>query len=364
MSLLQIPPETNLPSSLELLAKQAVEGFITGLHKSPFHGFSVEFAEHRQYNTGEDTRHIDWKLYGRTDKLFVKRYEEETNLRCNILLDVSSSMYFPFREQIILQQPNKLLFSVFSAATLSELLFRQRDAVGLTSFSNEIIFQQAPKSSRVHLKNIYNYLEQLLYKKGSEQLSASSNIAETLHLMAEKIHKRSLIVIFSDMFEGGCIGGVNKGSVGGINKGGVGDVNKGSVGGVNKDGVGGANKGSIGGVNKSSIDGGGIEALFSALQHLKFKNNEVILFHTNDKQKELQFNYTNRPYRFIDMESNAEIKINPAEIREYYMAKMSEYINEIKQRCEQYKIDFVEVDINTGYNQILQAYLVKRQKMS
>jgi hypothetical protein len=314
MSLSQISPETNLPSSLELLARQAVEGFITGLHKSPFHGFSVEFAEHRQYNTGEDTRHIDWKLYGRTDKLFVKRYEEETNLRCNILLDISSSMYFPYRENISLDSPNKLLFSVFAAATLSELLFRQRDAVGLTSFSGGVEFQQDPKSSRVHLKNIYNYLEQLLSKKGGEQLSAPSNIAETLHLTAEKVHKRSLIIIFSDMFDG-------------------------------------------------VADDGGVEALFSALQHLKFKNNEVILFHTSDKQKEIEFNYANRPYRFIDMESNTEIKINPAEIREHYTVKMSKYISEIKQRCEQYKIDFVNADINAGYNQILQTYLVKRQKM-
>ncbi|MDR1739730.1 MAG: DUF58 domain-containing protein, partial [Bacteroidales bacterium] len=191
MSALEIQPKINLPLSLELLARQAVEGFITGLHKSPFHGFSVEFAEHRQYNTGEDTRHIDWKIYGKTDKLFVKRFEEETNLRCNILLDVSSSMYFPYREEINLENPNKLLFSAFSAATLSELLFRQRDAVGLTSFADSIEFQQDPKSSRIHLKNIYNYLEQLLAKTGTQQLNASSNIAETLHLMAEKIHKRS-----------------------------------------------------------------------------------------------------------------------------------------------------------------------------
>jgi hypothetical protein len=230
-------------------------------------------------------------------------------------------MYFPYRENIDLTHPNKLLFSVFSAATLSELLFRQRDAVGLTSFSNEIIYQQDPKSSRVHLKNIYNYLEQLLSKKGSEQLQETSNIAETLHLMAEKIHKRSLIIIFSDMFEGV--------------------------------------------LSDSGISNGGnnTEALFSALQHLKFKNNEVILFHVTDLKKEIEFNYANRPYRFIDMESNIEIKINPAEIREYYTTKISEYISEIRLRCEQYKIDFVEADINVGYNQILQTYLMKRQKM-
>ncbi|MDR1973863.1 MAG: DUF58 domain-containing protein [Bacteroidales bacterium] len=304
--------EINLPLSLELLAKQAVEGFITGLHKSPFHGFSVEFAEHRQYNTGEDTRHIDWKLYGRTDKLFVKRFEEETNLRCNILLDVSSSMFFPYRENINLEEPNKMLFSIFSAATLSELLFRQRDAVGLTSFSNEIIFHQDPKSSRVHLKNLYTYMEQLLQKKGEEQIGVTSGISETLHLMAEKIHKRSLIVIFSDMFDRGT---------------------------------------------------DDTEALFSALQHLKFKNNEVLLFHVLDRKKELNFDYSNRPYRFIDMENNAEIKLNPAEIRSEYISKMNAYLKEIKLRCEQYKIDFVEADINAGYSQVLQTYLVKRQRM-
>src|SRR5687767_12561660 len=118
--------------SLELLAKQVVEGFIVGLHKSPFHGFSVEFAEHRLYNTGESTRHIDWKLFGRTDKLFVKRYEEETNLRCHIVMDNSSSMYFPEGEF------NKIQFSIYSAAAIIHLLKSQRDAVGLSLFSNEI----------------------------------------------------------------------------------------------------------------------------------------------------------------------------------------------------------------------------------
>jgi uncharacterized protein (DUF58 family) len=223
-------------------------------------------------------------------------------------------MYFPYREQISLENPNKLLFSAFAASTLSELLFRQRDAVGLTSFADSIEFQQDPKSSRIHLKNIYNYLEQLLAKTGEQQLSAQSNIAETLHLMAEKIHKRSLIVIFSDMFD-------------------------------------------------KVADGEGTDALFSALQHLKFKNNEVILFHVADRKKEIEFDYSNRPYRFVDMESNTELKINPAEIRKEYISKMAEYLREIKLRCEQYKIDFVEADINEGYSQILQTYFVKRQRM-
>ena len=150
-------------SRLELLARQVVEGFITGLHKSPFHGFSVEFAEHRLYNSGESTRHIDWKLYGRSDKLFVKRYEEETNLRCQIVIDHSSSMYFPFEEgKPSDKQLNKINFSVHAAAALTELLRRQRDAIGLSTFSNVIEHHFPAKSSPLHLKLMYNELEKML----------------------------------------------------------------------------------------------------------------------------------------------------------------------------------------------------------
>ncbi len=115
--------------TLEFIAKQVVEGFIVGLHKSPFHGFSVEFAEHRLYNTGESIKHIDWKLYGRTDKMFIKRYEEETNLRCQLILDISSSMYFPVMEKISLSNPNKITFAVHAAAALIYLFKKQRDAL-------------------------------------------------------------------------------------------------------------------------------------------------------------------------------------------------------------------------------------------
>ena len=136
--------------NLELIARQVVEGFIVGLHKSPFHGFSVEFAEHRQYNTGESTKHIDWKLYGRTDKLFVKRFEEETNLRCQIIIDNSSSMYYPVKEHLSIDDPNKITFSVYCAAALINLLRRQRDAVGLTIFSEAIETHTPARSSSVH----------------------------------------------------------------------------------------------------------------------------------------------------------------------------------------------------------------------
>lgn len=288
---------------LELLAKKVVEGFITGLHKSPFHGFSVEFAEHRLYNTGESTKHIDWKLFGRTDKLFVKRYEEETNLRCQILIDISSSMLFPFGSE-----NNKLSFSVYAAAALNELLKQQRDAVGLTLFSDKIDFHLPAKGSPAQQKIIFQTLEDLLEKK--EQNKTTSTV-ETLNQIAEIIHKRSLVVIFSDMFE----------------------------------------------------SNGDNEDLFSALQHLKYKKHEVVLFHVCDKSKELDFDFENRPFQFIDLESGEEIKLNPNQIKNEYLSAIQGFKNNLKLKCGQYQIDFLEADINQGFDNILYTYLVKRSMM-
>lgn len=179
--------------NLDLLASQVVEGFITGLHKSPFHGFSVEFAEHRLYNTGESVRNIDWKLYGRTDKLFVKRFEEETNLRCQLVLDVSSSMYYPQKEF------NKLRFAVSSAASLIYLFKKQRDAFGLSYFSDRVEFASPAKSTTVHHKYLFNELEKLLVRDARGE---GTGLASALHEIAEQLHKRSLVIIFSDMLEG------------------------------------------------------------------------------------------------------------------------------------------------------------------
>ena len=186
--------------SLEFLARQIVEGFITGLHKSPFHGFSVEFAEHRLYNTGEPIRHIDWKLYGRTEKLFVKRYEEETNLRCQLVIDQSSSMCFPVRQKIDFEHPNKLFFSIYAAASLMELMRRQRDAVGLDLFDETIVFHEPAKSSNVHNKLIYTELEKLIdtYDKNNRKTTSTP---QCLHQIAEMTHRRSLVVIFTDMLD-------------------------------------------------------------------------------------------------------------------------------------------------------------------
>ncbi|MCW3085485.1 MAG: hypothetical protein JWP12_2851 [Bacteroidetes bacterium] len=294
---------------LELIAKQVVEGFITGLHKSPFHGFSVEFAEHRLYNKGESTKHIDWKLYGRTDKLFIKRYEEETNLRCQIIIDNSSSMYFPVPDGKTAKD-NKITFSVYCTAALIELLKRQRDAVGLSVFAENVEVQTNAKSSSLHHKMLYHELEKMIQPRKLDEHKKTSAI-QALHQIAEAIHKRSLVIIFSDMMDSQ------------------------------------ANS----------------EELFSALQHLKHNKHEVILFHVTDQEKELDFNFENRPYRFIDMESGEEVKLHPNEIKETYLKEMSAYKKELMLKCGQYKIDFVEADINLGFDQVLMPYLVKRTKM-
>jgi len=294
---------------LELIAKQVVEGFITGLHKSPFHGFSVEFAEHRLYNKGESTKHIDWKLFGRTDKLFIKRYEEETNLRCQIIIDSSSSMYFPLAD-LPKGKHNKITFSAYCAAAIIELLRRQRDAVGLSIFSDVVDVHTHAKSSSLHHKMLYHELEKLIQPFDVKTHKTTSAI-QSIHNIAESIHKRSLVIIFSDMMD-----------------------------------------------SKANAD-----EMFSALQHLKHNKHEVILFHVADKQKEIDFEFENRPYRFIDMETQEEIKLHPNEIKESYLKEMAEFKNQLKLKCGQYKIDFVEADINLDFTQVLRPYIVKRAKM-
>lgn len=297
--------------SLDFFARQVVEGFITGLHKSPFHGFSVEFAEHRLYNTGESTRNIDWKLYARTDKLFVKRYEEETNLRCQILIDQSSSMYFPVEHHRQLKQPNKITFACYGAALLVELFVRQRDAFGLTLLSDKIDLQTEVRSSKVHQRYIYQLLEGLLQPVEADKLEKRpTSIAESLHLLAEKMHRRSLVVVFTDGF-----------------------------------------------VSKEEDD-----RLFDALRHLRHCKHEVLLFHTYDEDKEMLFNYDNRPCYFIDMESDQRLKVYPAEVAERYRKEMAARRAELKRRAVQYNIDYVGVDVNQGFAQVMQPYLLKRGK--
>ena len=296
-------------NNLELLAKQVVEGFIIGLHKSPFHGFSVEFAEHRLYNQGEPTKNIDWKVYARTDKLFTKKFEEETNLRCQIVIDTSSSMYFPEVTQNSKNHINKLRFSSLAAASLMNLLKKQRDAYGLSIFNEAVSIHTRCKSSTSHYQLLLSYLDKLINEPSKNKKTRAT---ESLHQIADSIHRRSLVMIFSDMFD-------------------------------------------------SSEDS---EALFAALQHLKHNKHEVVLFHVVDKKLEVDFEFENRPYLFVDMETGEEVKLQSNEVKDYYSKQVRKFNDELKMKCLQYKIDFVEADINKGFRQILQAYLIKRTKMN
>lgn len=295
---------TPVMENLELLAKQVVEGFIIGLHKSPFHGFSVEFAEHRLYNTGDNLKHIDWKVYGRKDKLFIKKFEEETNLRCQIVLDTSSSMLFPEGQD----KPNKLQFSCLAAASLITLLKKQLDAVGLSMFDSSLHFHSLCKSNTVHHKMLMTTLEQCLSRNAHQQSTQATNV---LHQIADNIHKRSLVVIFSDMMD---------------------RVSE------NHD-------------------------LFDALQHLKYNKHEVILFHVQDKKYEVEFQFENRPYEFVDLESGDRIKMNSNQLKEIYVEKMQTYRQQLSLKCSQFGIDLIDADINEGYEHVLKSYLIKRNKM-
>ncbi len=294
--------------NLDLIAREVVEGFITGLHRSPFHGFSVEFAEHRLYNQGESTKTIDWKLYARTDRLYIKQYEEETNLRCQLVIDTSSSMLFPYSKGSK-RLVNKLAFSVYTAAALIYLLRHQRDAVGLTLFSDEIEFHSQPRLSPVHAEVMMGKLSELLQPE-SAQLRKNTNTTAVLHQIAENIHKRSLVVIFSDM-----------------------------------------------------LDNEKTEELFSALQHLRYNKHEVLLFHVTDHKQERNFQYSNKPHRFIDLETGQSIKLNPWEIKSSYVESLNNYFNELKVKCGQYMIDLAEADINEDFKHVLFTYLVKRKRL-
>lgn len=291
--------------NLELLAKQVVEGFITGLHKSPFHGFSVEFAEHRLYNKGESTRHIDWKLYGRTDKLFTKKYEEETNLRCQIVIDCSSSMLFPRDAEW-----NKLSFSIYAAASLIELLKRQRDAVGVSLFTDKLDLHTETRTSTRHHRLLYAELEKHL-KAFSEQNRKATAAIQSIHDIAELSHQRSLIIVFSDLLD----------------------------------------------------EPERKDEFLSAIQHLKHNKHEVVIFHVMDKSLEMDFELENRPYKLVDMESGDEIRLTPSQIREEYQKSLKNYFEDLKKSCLNYRVDFETVDIRKGFDEVLLTYLLKRQKL-
>jgi len=293
-----------ITDNLELIAKQVVEGFIIGLHKSPFHGFSVEFAEHRLYNPGDPLRHIDWRVYGRTDKLFIKRFEEETNLRCCLVLDTSSSMQFPKDEKKL----TKLQFSCYAAASILQLLKRQLDAGSLAMFDEDVYYFSDCRSVNTHYRMLTNELQKLLTHSSQNK---TTHAAAAIHRVAEQMHKRSLVMIFSDMMD----------------------------------------------------DSENLEEMFSALQHLRYNKHEVILFHIIDGAQELAFEFENRPYEFVDMESGDRIKLQPQQIKNEYISQMQQFQKMVADRCHQYQIDRVAVDLSQPVEQVLYSFLVKRNKL-
>ncbi|MEJ1223184.1 DUF58 domain-containing protein [Sediminicola sp. 1XM1-17] len=297
----------SLFQNLELLANQVVEGFISGIHKSPFHGFSAEFAEHKIYNKGESTRHIDWKLFAKTDKLYTKRYEEETNLRCHMILDNSASMYYPQVSNLSIDNLNKIGFGVLAIAALMNILKRQRDAVGLSVYSDTYQYYAPEKGSERHHQMLLAKLNEISL---DTEPSKKTDTYTYLHQIAEKIKRRSLIFLFTDMFQ-----------------------------------------------NTTDDD-----QLFDALRHLKYNKHEVVLFHLMDRDKEFHFNFENTPKRFVDVETGEHIDLYAEGVKESYEKEVGAYFEMLKLRCAQYKIKYVEVDVHTDFSRVMNTYLVERQK--
>lgn len=291
---------------LELLANQIVEGFISGMHKSPFHGFSAEFAEHKVYNTGESTKHIDWKLFAKTDRLYTKRFEEETNLRCHLIIDNSSSMHYPKLKDGQLFYENKIGFSVLASAVLMNLLKKQRDAVGLSIYSDTYEYYAPEKGSDRHHRMLLNQLEGILQ---SPKEAKSTDTITFLHQIAEKIHRRSMIVLFTDMFQG-------------------------------------------------EDD----ERLFKALQHLKHNKHKVVLFHVMDKTTEFNFNFDNTPRKFIDLETGEQVNLFAENVKNEYEKLVEAYFAKVANTCSQYKIKYVPVSVDEKFEKILTTYLAEKQK--
>ena len=303
-----INEQVHFTDNLDFFAKQVVEGFLTGLHKSPYHGFSVEFAEHRLYNQGDPIKHIDWKLFGRSDKLFIKKFEEETNLRSYILLDTSSSMSYPDKKSNP-DKFNKLEFSIYAAASLMNLFLKQRDGFGLTLYSDNLDLFTPAKSSKSHYNRLITELDKVLLKTDNTQIK-STNFSSTISSFIEKIPKRSLIIIFSDMM---------------------------------------------------SFDNN--DSYIEALQHLRYRKNEVILFHVQDFQQEKLFNFSNRPYRFVDLENKHEVKLNPINYQDTYRTLYDKFQKKIELECNKYKVEYIPSFINEGFSKVLSAYLTKRSKL-
>ncbi|RLC50490.1 MAG: DUF58 domain-containing protein [Candidatus Cloacimonadota bacterium] len=276
-----------------LRARLIVEGFIIGLHKSPYHGFSVEFSDHRQYNPGDPIRNIDWKVYGKTNRYYIKRYEEETNLKAYIVIDHSNSMGFTSGKI------SKLEYAKAFASALAYLMISQQDAVGLLSYTNKITNYIPPRATKSYLHIIFNELYRI-------QPQETTRTAEILHSLAERIKKRGLIILISDLID-----------------------------------------------NPDEI--------IKGLQHFRHQKHEVILFHIQDKQ-ELEFNFKNET-QFIDDETGEKITVNPWQIRKDYQKEYEANTLYLKSKCHESYIEYNPITTETPFEQNLLQYLIKRSKL-
>lgn len=290
---------------IELLARQAVEGFVIGLHKSPYHGFSIEFAEHRPYNTGDSLRHLDWKVYGRSDRMFIKKYEEETNLRCCIAIDTSASMQYRNAAG-----RSKLEASAIGAATLIAFLKKQMDASGLAIFDQSLRRLSRMGSSTAHHKSLLSLLQQELLLP-SAAAAKGSHIGQVLHQLADRLHRRSLIILFSDLDE-------------------------------------------------EPMD---VQALIAALQHLRHAKHEVLIFEVGDGAKEWELALPDRPLALRDLETGETMNIIPREVRQAYLQSYGSFRAHFQHQCRLMNIDLFHYDINEDPAILLRRYLIKRKKM-
>ena len=288
------PEIINKIDNLSLRARLVVEGFIIGMHKSPYHGFSVEFSEHRPYGYGDEIKYIDWKLWGKTDRFYIKQFEEETNLKCNIILDKSSSMSFGSNKI------TKFDYSKSLAAALSYLMIKQQDAIGLTTFDDKIDISIKPKSKISHL-NL------LLKTMHNSKIGGETNISNLLHIMAESIHKRGLIILISDLLD----------------------------------------------EEKNIVEG---------LRHIRYKGHEVIIFHIIDP-KEQNLDY-NQNVNFVDIENNSAIMADSRIIKDKYNKAFNSFCNFYENECHQNKIDYIRITTDSSLDKALMQYLMKRSKIN
>ena len=287
-------PETvALLNSMSLRARLVVEGYIIGHHRSPYHGFSVEFAEHRSYGPGDEIKHIDWKLFGKTDRLYVKRYEEETNLRAHIILDTSKSMLYSSAEVSKLSYANSL------AASLSYLMINQQDAVGIAKFSDKIDTFIPPKARPSHLNLILSQLD-------DRDSGNDTQVGKVLHELADRIKKRGMVILISDLLDKP-------------------------------------------------------ENIMKGLKHFRHQNQEVIVFHIQDR-KESEFDFNTRT-KFFDMETGEEIVTEPWHIRSNYNELISKLESNYKSNCRENLIDYVPLFTDQSLDIGITEYLIKRSKL-